>query len=479
MLSKLEPLSSLTKIENIEFRSHSFTFLLFAASIGNLMRGIQFSMVVAVFLCVHGKKWFQNAFSTGGSALKRTLGQKVARGLLCSQFLSFSTELGVNSATYVHTVAGGLEDVVKVASTSVHQGGITDTELPLPNEFEKIADEVDKKVAYAESTANSTVVHETISEPTELEEFDNTNIVIDQLSAKYKSKFSCIQLALFPQCDFYLCGTLHVAKHSVDMVKDVIQTLKPNVVMLELCCSRLDSLMEDENLNFNITIKDVVHGAWQDRSIRTFGAGLLAWMQVKAANMLGAKLGGELNAAAREAYRQGSHIVLGDRAYEVTIQRIFDRLSFFEKLKIAVLFVWEMITMSLMKVKEYVQKSHDDEAFIADEIERVGKHLPAFADVVINERDEYLAQSLVEIAKVGFRRPAYSSSQTPIRGKIVAIVGAGHLAGIKKHLAAGGVIQERLKEISTSSKHEVTWPGEGLLHVVDAQSLYSQQKQKQ
>lgn len=427
-------------------------------------------MVVAVFLCVSGKKWFRSALSAGGSALKRNKGHK-SRGLpLCSHFLSLSTESVVSSVTYVPSAAVELENAPKVAGSS----GI---ESPLDDEFNQEFHTRSNEVEYVVSAGNNTAIDRNSSLTTDVEL--DTSILIDHLSAKYKNKFSCIKLALFPQCDFYLCGTLHVAKHSVDMVKDVIQTLKPNVVMLELCCSRLDSLMEDEELNYNITIKDVVHGAWQDRSLRTFGAGLLAWMQVKAANMLGTKLGGELSAAAREAYRQGSHIVLGDRSYEVTIQRIFDRLSFLEKSKIAVLFVWEMITMSLMKVKEYVQKSHDDEAFIADEIERVGKHLPAFADVVINERDEYLAQSLVEIAKVGFRRPAPSShSQTPIRGKIVAIVGAGHLAGIRKHLVAGGLMQQRLKEISTSSKHEVTWPGEGLLHVVDAQSLYKQQKQK-
>ena len=36
--------------------------------------------------------------------------------------------------------------------------------------------------------------------------------------------------------------------------------------------------------------------------------------------------------------------------------------------------------------------------FIMVEMKRFKKHLPAFAEVVISERDEYLAQSICELA---------------------------------------------------------------------------------
>ena len=46
-----------------------------------------------------------------------------------------------------------------------------------------------------------------------------------------------------------------------------------------------------------------------------------------------------------------------------------------------------------------------------------------------------------------------------------AVVGAGHLEGVQKWLAQGGVTEERIAEISGSSKQGSTWPGTGVLQV--------------
>ena len=46
-----------------------------------------------------------------------------------------------------------------------------------------------------------------------------------------------------PHINIYLCGTLHVAQTSADMVKDVIRCVQPDFVMLELCEARIDNLM--------------------------------------------------------------------------------------------------------------------------------------------------------------------------------------------------------------------------------------------
>eukprot|EP00975_Prorocentrum_lima_P046341 9691850-Prorocentrum_lima.AAC.1 len=75
------------------------------------------------------------------------------------------------------------------------------------------------------------------------------------------------------------------------MVREVVQTVCPNYVVIELCEGRIDSLFEDENTNLNITIKDVVKAGWQERSLKTFSMALLSWMQAKAAKLTGSKLG--------------------------------------------------------------------------------------------------------------------------------------------------------------------------------------------
>ena len=297
---------------------------------------------------------------------------------------------------------------------------------------------------------------------------------LEALHTKYKSRFVCCHMPMYPEIDVYLCGTLHVAKTSAEMVQEVIRTIKPSYVVLELCEARADSLHEvDLNHLANVTLSSVVRLSFEERSLKTFGMGMLSWMQLKSAKVMGNRLGGELAMAAREGASLQSVVVLGDRLYGVTIQRIFDKLHLVEKVKMVVLLFWEVLTMSIFRLKEYVHKSETDDSFITDEIRKFRKHLPTFATVIVTERDEYLAQTLLEIARVGFRQhqPMHPSQAAP-RGRIVAVIGAAHLAGVQRCLSSGGCSDEHIAEISSSSKHNSTWAGRGMLQIVNTQSLF-------
>ena len=291
---------------------------------------------------------------------------------------------------------------------------------------------------------------------------------ISSLMEKYKGRLICSSIAEYPDCDILLCGTLHVATTSADMVQDAIKVLKPEYIVLELCEARVDNLCDEEFKN--VTLSDVIKESYKLRSVKVFGMGLLTWMQLKTAKALGSKLGAEQTIAAKIGIKQGSTVILGDRLYGVTFQRVFDRLQLFEKLKFAVVLLWEVMTMSFFKLKDYIKKSENQEGFIQDEIARFGKHLPAFAKVLIEERDEYLSQTIYEIARVvgkGYGQTQATSGMR--RTRVMAVVGAGHLAGIQRCLAAGGVSDERIIEISSSSKHPHpgTWLGRGMLQVVN------------
>jgi hypothetical protein len=66
------------------------------------------------------------------------------------------------------------------------------------------------------------------------------------LVERYRGKFVCVNSPHYPHCDIYLCGTLHVAQSSVEMVREAIRSLQPNYVVLELCEARVDSLEDGE-----------------------------------------------------------------------------------------------------------------------------------------------------------------------------------------------------------------------------------------
>ena len=97
--------------------------------------------------------------------------------------------------------------------------------------------------------------------------------------------------------------------------------------------------------------------------------------------------------------------------------------------------------MTFSKMTDYIRKTEQDAQFVKDEMMRLKKSLPDFAEVVIDERNEYLTQSILQIAHCHtlmnqMERNSYGLIG-PSRGKIVAVVGAGHLEGILKHLKQG------------------------------------------
>ena len=160
------------------------------------------------------------------------------------------------------------------------------------------------------------------------------------LERKYGGKFLYCKSPYYPNIDIYLCGTLHVAKTSSEMVKDVIHFIKPDYVVLELCEGRADNLIVSSPSDVNLTISEIMKHTFQTKSLKTLGVGLLAWMQLKAARLMGNQLGGELAVASREAVNIGAIAVLGDRLYGCTIQRIFDKLDWQEKCKMIIVLFW-------------------------------------------------------------------------------------------------------------------------------------------
>ena len=65
---------------------------------------------------------------------------------------------------------------------------------------------------------------------------------------------------------------------------------------------------------------------------------------------------------------------------------------------------------------------------------------PSVADVLIHERDQYIAKKILDESK---------------KGKVVAVVGAGHLKGIQKHLKKGKIDID-LKELDYVPKKRIS-----------------------
>jgi pheromone shutdown protein TraB len=155
------------------------------------------------------------------------------------------------------------------------------------------------------------------------------------------------------------------------------------------------------------------------------------------------------------------------------MQRIMDRLSLFEYLKMTALTIWELLTFQLKHAKEYVHNSETNVTFVEDEINSYRNFSPSLAETIVNERDEYLAQSIIESANVlttyyEINNQTKKTCNENNEIRLVAVVGLGHLKGIKEALNNGGVNRSRIHEISISNRNNNScWPGPGIIHTVN------------
>ena len=226
-----------------------------------------------------------------------------------------------------------------------------------------------------------------------------------------KNNNDMINNLFFEDKEIILVGTAHVSKESVDLVKSVIEKEHPDSVCVELCESRYESIRRQ--------------GRWQDTDIikvikekKTFlllSNLILASFQKRIAAKLDVQPGQEMIQAINSAKEIGAVIHLADRDIRVTLARVWRRMGLFNKLKLLFQLLLSMGEVDEIS-EEDIEKMKQKDVLEAV-LDEVGKSMPAIRKTLIDERDLYLTEKI---------------RQAPGK-KIVAVVGAGHVPGIKKN----------------------------------------------
>lgn len=209
-----------------------------------------------------------------------------------------------------------------------------------------------------------------------------------------------------------LVGTAHISRESIDEVEQVIRGEKPDAVCVELCPSRYDSIRNADRWKNMDIVKVIKEG----KAPMLMANLVLSAFQKKMGDKLGVKPGAEMIAAINVAEEVDAEMVLADRDVTITLKRAWRGLSFWGKIKLMfqiMVGVFETPDISAEDVEEL--KKGD---MLTEAIEAMAKELPSIKSVLIDERDQYQATKIME-----------SAGET-----IVAVVGAGHVPGIKKHL---------------------------------------------
>jgi len=210
-----------------------------------------------------------------------------------------------------------------------------------------------------------------------------------------------------------LVGTAHVSEKSVKEVEEAIEAYKPDVVAVELDPRRYKALKEGSQENKEIPIKELFKGS--NMAVFLLQT-MLAFVQRKVGSEMGVKPGSEMLAAIDLAQKKGIEIALIDRDIGITLGRFWAKMKLREKLKMA----YSLILASLGFGTEDINiEQITNENVVSDLLEELREFAPSAAEVLVDERDAYLAHNLLNIGK----------------GKrVLGVVGAGHRNGIKKYM---------------------------------------------
>jgi len=232
----------------------------------------------------------------------------------------------------------------------------------------------------------------------------------------------------FEDKEIILVGTAHISKESTKLVASVIEEENPDTVCVELCESRYQAIRQKDrwqNMNIIKVIKE-------KKAFLLLSNLLLASFQKRIADKFDIKPGAEMIKAIETGESIGAEIHLADRDIRVTLSRTWRAMGLWGKIKI--LF---QLLLSVGKIDEISEEDIEkmkQEDMLQTLLSDVEKSLPALGNILIDERDRYLAHKIKEAPGE----------------KIVAVVGAGHISGIKRYWNTEIDIDE-LKEIPPKS----------------------------
>jgi pheromone shutdown-related protein TraB len=235
--------------------------------------------------------------------------------------------------------------------------------------------------------------------------------------------------------DILLVGTAHVSPESVAEVRKAIEEFHPDVVAVELCERRFKTL-KDKKAWENMPITRLL----KDRNAYVFIAqSFLSSYQKRLGDRFGSEPGSEMLEAIKAAEENGVKVLLADRDITVTLKRAWKKMKLREKWRIA----WTMLQLPFIDYEEEMSEVDLKKLMKEDALTSMMKELkqlaPTVAEVLIFERDTYLARNIVEGAK---------------GKKVLAVLGAGHIKGVKKK-----IVRMRAGQGYPSNAHLVTLPG--------------------
>ncbi|ARK30552.1 TraB/GumN family protein [Halalkalibacter krulwichiae] len=223
--------------------------------------------------------------------------------------------------------------------------------------------------------------------------------------------------------EYILIGTAHVSKRSAEEVKEVIEAEQPDSVCIELDNQRYQSITEGNKWK-DMDIFKVIK---EKKATLLLMNLLISSFQKRIAKQFDIKPGQEMIQGIESAKDVGAELVLADRNIQTTFARIWHNIGLSGKAKLLMQIIYSVFNKEEISEEELDKmKSQDMLHSMLDEFTAT---FPRLKVPLIDERDQYLAQKIKEAPG----------------DKIVAVLGAAHVPGIKEQIKKENDIEELSK----------------------------------
>ena len=212
--------------------------------------------------------------------------------------------------------------------------------------------------------------------------------------------------------EIILVGTAHISKESIEDVKQCVTSEQPDCVCVELDEQRYKALTNEKQWQQ----LDIIEVLKSGKGFLLLANLVLAAFQKRIGSDVGVKPGDEMKAAVTIAEELSIKTELVDRPIHITLKRAWAKNSLWGKSKLLAALLSSAFSTEKLSAEQI--EALKDKSEMDGMMAEMAEYLPQVKEALIDERDRYLATKI-------WNAPGK---------KIVAVLGAGHLAGTEIYL---------------------------------------------
>ncbi|MCG2635263.1 MAG: TraB/GumN family protein [Gammaproteobacteria bacterium] len=213
-----------------------------------------------------------------------------------------------------------------------------------------------------------------------------------------------------------LLGTAHVSAASEAKVRELLATGEYDAVAVELCPSRESALMNPDAL----AKMDLYQVVRKGQAAMVAASLALGAFQQRMAEQVGIQPGAELKAAVEVARESNTPVLLIDREIGTTLKRVIASIPWWRRINLIGGLLLSLVSREQVSEAEIERLKEGD--VLESTFAQFAEEEKSLYEPLVAERDRYMALKLqAELA-------------AEPRVHLLAVVGAGHLAGIAAQL---------------------------------------------